>query len=361
MIRRHQASRWIVAALSAATAGALLIAGLTSPAQAAAPRASISLKGAGSTFIGPLMLGGWIPGYAAKHSNVTIDYALTGSGTGISLWSAGTTDFAGSDALLKPDQEQAAAARCKSSVVKIPATIGAVALIYNLPGVKPGLKLTPDIIARIFLGQIHEWSDVRIRHLNPGVNLPMRPIQVVHRSDGSGTSYITTNYLAAVSPTWNSKVGAGSTVNWPVGIGAKGSGGVTAQVKQTQGAISYVDLAYAINAKLDYAQVQNKSGNYIAPSAAAASAAAASFAGSMPKDLQQVIVNSAAPTAYPISGYSYIFLCGALSGDKGRALVDFVHYAVTAGQMDAAPRYYAPLPPAVQAKDVAALMSIKVR
>jgi phosphate transport system substrate-binding protein len=352
----------IAGAASTVALAAVVIGGTISPVQAAAPRASVQLNGAGSTFIGPLMLGGWIPGYTKTHSSVKINYALTGSGQGISLWTAGTTDFAGSDALLSPEQENTAKSRC-AGVTKLPATIGAVALIYNLPGVKTGLKLTPDVVAGIFLGQIHEWNDTRIARLNPGVKLPLRPIQVVHRSDGSGTTYITTHYLAAVSGIWNSKVGSGSTVAWPTGIGAAKSSGVSAAVGRTAGAISYVDLAYAIDNNLSYAQVQNKAGHYVNPSVAGASAAAASFAKAMPSDLQQVIVNSPAANAYPITGYSYIFTCTSLSGEKGKTLIDFLKYALTTGQMAAGPRYYGALPKNVQALDLAALntMSKKLK
>lgn len=346
------------AALGALGVSALTLGG--GAVSAAAPRASASLNGAGSTFVAPLMQGAWIPGYTAKHSGVQINYNPTGSGTGISLWTAGQVDFAASDALLNSTQDSAAAAKCGSSVTKIPATIGAVALVYNLPGVDTGLKLTPRIVAGIFLGQVREWSDVSIKHLNPGVTLPQKPIQVVHRSDGSGTSYIVTTYLSQINAVWKSKVGSGSTVNWPVGLGAKGSAGVSAAVGSTPGAISYVDLAYAIKNHLSYVTLQNKAGAYVAPSALSASIAANSFAGSLPADLQQVIVNSPASRAYPITGYSYIFLCGKQSGDKGRTLVDFVKYAVTSGQMGAAPRYYAPLPAKVQARDMAALNAIKV-
>ena len=355
MFRPHRVLYLLTATAStlAAVAG-----GVLPPVHAAAPHAAVQLNGAGSTFIGPLMLGGWIPGYTKIHSDVKINYALTGSGQGISLWTAGTTDFAGSDALLSAAQEAAGATHCgNGGVTTLPATIGAVALIYNLPGVSNGLKLTPSLVAGIFLGQIHTWNDSRIARLNPGVHLPSRAIQVVHRSDGSGTTYITTHYLSAVSGMWSSKVGAGSTVSWPTGLGAAKSSGVAAAVSRTAGTISYVDLAYAIANKLMYATVQNRAGQYVAPGVASAGEAANSFASSMPANLQQVIVNSAARNAYPITGYSYVFVCTAQVGDKGRTLIDFLRYAVTSasGQSAATPRYYAPLPTSVQARDAAAL------
>jgi phosphate transport system substrate-binding protein len=327
---------------------------------AAAPRATVALQGAGSTFVAPIMQGKWIPTYTKLHSNVQISYNPTGSGTGISLWSAGSTDFAASDALLNTTQEAKARTTCNSDVIKLPVTIGAVALIYNLPGVQSGIKLTPDLIVKIFMGQIKEWGDLRIQRLNPGLKLPMRPIFVVHRSDGSGTTFIVTSYLSQVSKTWAGQVGSGSTVNWPTGSGAKGSSGLSAVVAQTQGGIGYVDLAYAIKNKLDYATLQNKAGKYIAPGVVSATAAANSFAGSMPADLQQIIVNSPAENAYPITGYSFMFLCRGLSGDKGHTLVDFATYVVTKGQSDAASLYYAPLPKSVQSKDLAAITKILI-
>jgi len=357
--KKNTARPWLTLAAAGAT-GAILLNGVAAPVHAAAPRATVALQGAGSTFVAPLMQGKWIPGFTKQHSNVQISYNPTGSGTGISLWSAGSTDFAASDALLSSTQEAKAKTTCNSDVIKLPVTIGAVALFYNLPGVQSGIKLTPDIVAKIFLGQIKEWGDLRIQRLNPGLKLPMRPIYVVHRSDGSGTTFILTNYLSQISKTWAGQVGSGATVNWPTGSGAKGSAGVSAVVAQTQGAIGYADLAYAIKNKLNYASVQNKSGKYVAPGIASATAAANSFAGSMPSDLQQIIVNSPAAGAYPITGYSYMFLCRGLSGDKGHTLVDFATYVVTKGQSDAPSLYYAPLPKSVQDKDVAAINRVLI-
>lgn len=335
---------------------ALLLGALQVGSTLAAPgRASVTISGAGSTFVAPVLTGQWVPDYTKAHSSVQIAYDGIGSGAGISLLTRGNIQFAGSDALLSAAQEKLIVAQCRSGVLKIPVTIGAVALIYNLPGVKSGLRLTPGVIASIFLGTISNWNDKQIQALNPGVTLPSLPISTIHRADGSGTTYITTHYLAQVSPQWQSKVGSGATVSWPNGTGAPKSSGVSAAVLRTPGGISYVDLAYAVSNNISYAVVQNKSGAYVAPGVDSASAAADSFARSMPADLQQIIVNSPAATAYPITGYSYFFMCARENTDRGHALVDFVRYVVGAGQAYVKTLYYAPLPASVQKLDTAAL------
>jgi len=348
--------------MGAAALGVSVLALGGTGASAAAPRATVTINGAGSTFIAPLLQGQIIPGFTGANSSVQVNYQAIGSGAGISLFQKGNVDFAGSDALLKPSQETIAKATCGGGagggVFKIPTTIGAVALIYNLPGVNTGLKLSPSVVAKIFLGQITNWNDAQIARLNSSVRLPSVKIQTIHRADGSGTTYIFTNYLKAVDTSWASQIGAGATVAWPNGTGAPQSSGVSAAVGQTQGGVSYVDLAYAIKNHLNYARVQNSRGEFVAPGIASASAAAASFASSIPSDLQQIIVNSKSSGAYPITGYSYIFMCNRQSGTRGRTLVNFVRYAVTTGQAHAGLLYYAPLPKNVQSADVAALNRI---
>jgi len=225
--------------------------------------------------------------------------------------------------------------------------------------VQTGLKLSSDVVANIFLGKVTNWSDPSIKSLNPGVNLPNLAIQTVHRADGSGTTYIFTHYLSAISPQWSSSVGSGATVNWPNGSGAKGSSGVAAAVQQTQGAIGYADLAYAIQNSLPYAYLQNAKGNFIAPSSASASIAANSFAKVMPSDLQQIIVNSSDPKAYPLTGYSYIFMCGRQTGSIGHALLSFVKYEVTTGQKFAGQLYYGSIPSSVQKLELMALGNVR--
>lgn len=351
------------AGIAALGVGALALT--STPAAAAHSRAGITISGAGSTFVAPIMNGAWIKGYQAKNSNVNIDYQATGSGAGISLWTKGQTDFAGSDALLSSVQENSAKNQChggySGGVFKIPVTIGAVSLIYNLPGVS-NLKLTSGLIAQIFLGQIKTWNDAQIQKINGSAKLPSTPIQIVHRADGSGTTYIFSHYLSATSSIWTSQVGkGGATIAWPTGTGATGSSGVTQAVQGQPGAISYVDLAYAISAKVSYATVQNKAGQYVQPSVAAASVAADGYANSMPSDLQQLIVNSPSKNAYSVSGYSYIFMCTNQRSAKGQALVSFVRYVVTDGQAAASQLYYAPLPKSVQKLDTSALDKITIK
>ncbi len=333
--------------------GAMALAG--TPVRAAAPRVTATLGGAGSTFIAPLMTGQWIPDYTKAHAGVQISYAAGGSGAGLKSWIGGQADFAASDAQLTAAQEGSARRRCGATAVKIPATISAVALIYNVPGVRSGLKLSPTVVAGIFLGQITSWNDAAIQRINPGVRLPHLVVKTVHRLGGSGTTFILTSYLADVNARWRGTVGAKPEVNWPTGSGVKGSAGVVQNVSVTLGAVGYVDLAYAIQDTLDYARIQNAAGLFVTPNVDAASSAADSEASSMPHDLQQVIVNAPAPGAYPITGYSYIMLCSRQTGAKGQALVDFVRYAVTTGQTQVKKLHYAPLPPSVQRLDTAAL------
>jgi len=341
-------------ALASLAAGVVALSGTA--ALAVSPRAAVTFAGAGSTFVAPLMTGQWIPDYTRAHPDVRIVYAAIGSTAGLSRWTARQVDFAASDAQLTPDQERAAAGRCGGAVVKIPATISAMALVYNVPGVRSGLKLSPAVIADIFLGRVTRWDDPAIQGLNAGVRLPNLGIRTIHRTGGSGTTFIFTNYLSSVSPQWKSGPGAGANLaRWPTGGGAKGSAGVVQAVATTLGAIGYVDLAYAIQNTLDYADVRNAHGSFVRPGVDAASSAADSLAAAMPRDLQQIIVNAPAAGAYPITGYSYVDLCGRQAGAAGRALVDFVRYAVTTGQATVSKLYYAPLPLSVQRLDTAAL------
>ncbi len=352
------------AGIAALGVGALALT--STPAAAAHSHASITINGAGSTFINPIMAGQWIPAYQNAHPGVTINYQSVGSGTGISYWNKGQVNFAGSDALLNAVQLNLSKANCGGGygggALTLPATIGAVALIYNLPGVT-SLKLSPAVAAGIFLGQITTWNNPAIQSLNGGVKLPSTPIQTVHRADSSGTTYIFTHYLAAVSSTWSTTIGPGATTaKWPNGTGATGSSGVAGAVSGQPGSISYVDLAYAISAKLPYATVQNKAGQYVAPSSDSASIAAAGFVSKMSaSNLQQLIVDSPVKGAYPITGFSYIFMCSNQRSATGHTLVDFVRYSVTTGQKAARQLYYAPLPTSLQRLDTQALDAISAR
>ena len=273
-------------------------------AAAAAPASTTTsgadLTGAGATFPYPLY-SKWFDAYATK-SGVKINYQSIGSGGGIRQLSEQTVDFGASDAPMS-DAEMAKAKG--GPVLHIPTALGAVVMVYNLPDLGAPLKLTGDVIAAIFQGQITKWNDPRIAALNPGAKLPATDILVVHRSDGSGTSYVFTDYLASVSPAWATKPGKGKEVQWPVGLGAKGNEGVAGQVKQTPGAIGYVELAYATQNRMSMASVKNAAGEFVAPSIASVTAAAAGAAGKLPPttDYRVSIVNAPGAGVYPISSF----------------------------------------------------------
>ncbi|MFL5607872.1 MAG: phosphate ABC transporter substrate-binding protein PstS [Gemmatimonadaceae bacterium] len=300
------------------------------------------LTGAGATFPYPIY-SKWFSDYAAK-TGVKINYQSIGSGGGIRQLSEQTVDFGATDAPMS----DAELAKAKGGpIMHIPTVLGAVAVTYNLAQVTQPLKLTGDVLASIYQGQITKWNDARIASLNPGVALPATDLLVVHRSDGSGTSYVFTDYLAAVSPAWAAKPGRGKEVQWPAGLGAKGNEGVAGQVKQTPGAIGYVELAYATQNKLATAQLRNAGGEFVAPSIRSATAAAAGAAGTLPAntDYRVSIVNANGMGAYPISSFTWIIAYQKQpDAAKGKKLVDFLRWALTDGQALAGPLDYAPLP-----------------
>ncbi len=322
------------------------------------------LNGAGSTFINPLLTK-MAGDYLAKCA-VQINYQSIGSGGGVKAWQQNTVDFGASDAYLADSEISTAAAN--GTPVEIPTTFGAVVVAYNLTGLSAAIKMTPDIIANIFLGKITTWNDPALTAANPGLSLPSTAISVVHRSDGSGTTSIFTKYLTAVSPDWVTNVGggdktksAGKTVAWPVGQGASGNEGVTQGVKATDGGVGYIDVAYAIQNKIPFADVQNSSGNYI--TASLDSIAQAANLPSYPPDLRFDLVNSASPQGYPIAGTTWIIVYQDLSKvlksqDRANSLVDFIWWAIHAGQADSAPLIYGALPPNLVAQDEAAVRSI---
>ncbi len=313
----------------------------------------VSLTGAGATFPFPLY-SKWMSEYNKLNPTVKINYQSIGSGGGIRQVVAGTVDFGASDAPMKPEEGKSAPGK----LLHIPTTIGAVVVTYNVEGVTQALKLTPEVLAGIFLGDIKKWNDAKIAGLNAGVKLPAKDIAVVYRSDGSGTTAVFTDYLAAVSPAWKEKVGAGKSVKWPVGLGAKGNEGVTGQVKTTPGSIGYIEFAYATQNKLPTAEIQNKAGKFVAPSQDAASAAAAGV--EMPDQLYVSIVNAAGETAYPIASYTYLLVYeDAKDPLKGEALAKFLWWATHDGQKFANALDYAPLPPAVVQKLEARLKTLK--
>jgi phosphate transport system substrate-binding protein len=327
----------------------------SAPAGGASPSGAseVSLTGAGATFPFPLY-SKWMSEYNKLFPGVKINYQSIGSGGGIRQVVAGTVDFGATDAPMKEEEAKSAPGK----ILHFPTTIGAVVVTYNVEGVTQNLKLTPDVLSAIFLGEIKKWNDPKIGALNEGVKLPAKDIAVVYRSDGSGTTAVFTDYLAAVSPTWKDKVGAGKSVKWPVGLGAKGNEGVTGQVKTTPGSIGYVEFAYATQNKLPTAEIQNKAGKFVPPSQEAASAAAAGV--EMPDTLHVSIVNAAGEAAYPITSYTYLLVYEDTKDTaKGEALAKFLWWATHDGQKFAAALDYAPLPPAVVTKIEARLKTLK--
>lgn len=296
------------------------------------------INGAGSTFIYPAITK-WFNEYSKANPGVMFNYQAIGSGGGIKQITAMTVDFGATDGPMTMDQMTQAPGR----IYHIPMVMGAVVVAYNLPGVDKGLKLTPEVMAGIYLGKITQWNDPLITAQNPGVPLPSSSIIVVHRSDGSGTSYIFTDYLSSVSSEWKGRVGKGTSVNWPIGLGGKGNEGVSGFLKQSPGTIGYVELAYAKENNLTYAFLQNKSGNFIEPNINSTSQAAVGV--KIPADFRFSIVNSPNPEAYPIAGMTWMLIYKHM-GDplKGRAIVDFIKWAVTDGQKLTADLDYAPLP-----------------
>jgi len=326
-----------------ATLGILAISGCGTPDSQKAgmgiAKKSFSLTGAGSTFVNPAM-SKWTYAYHEAHPEITINYQSVGSGAGISQYKEGTVDFGATDAPLS-DKDQAT---MPAKTLNVPVVSGATVLVYNLPDVTGDLKLTPDTLSAIFMGQIKTWNDPKLVADNPGVKLPATPISVCHRADGSGTTFIFTDYLSAVSSGWKAGPGKGKTVNWPVGNGAKGSEGVAGLVKQTPGGIGYVELAYAVQNKMPFALLKNKAGQFIKASPEATSAAADGYLADLQKDIRTSIVNSPDPKAYPIAGYTYVLVSTKPKDiDREKAFLDFLNWSMDEGQPMAQSLQYAPL------------------
>ncbi len=308
----------------------------------------VELTGAGATFPYPLY-SKWFDEYSRSvDPNVRVNYQSIGSGGGIKQITERTVDFGATDGFM--NEEQLAAA---PGILHIPMTLGAVVPTYNLPGVSAELKFTGEVLAGIYLGQIKKWNDPRLKDLNPGVSLPDADITVVHRSDGSGTTYIFTDYLSSVSPEWKQRVGNGTSVNWPTGIGGKGNEGVTGVVKQTPGAIGYVELIYAEQNKLPYGAVRNKAGRFVKATLDSVSAAAAGAAATAPDDLRMSIVNADGEQSYPISGFTWLLVYDKMTDPlKAQALTGFLWWALhdpRARQIQQE-LFYAPVPPQIVTK-----------
>jgi phosphate transport system substrate-binding protein len=317
---------------------------------------SAQLTAAGSSFVYPIMMR-WVQAYQQNHQGLEINYQSIGSGGGIEQLKTGLVDFAASDAALDDEKLKEMPA-----LVQIPESAGPVCITYNLGQIKEPLKLSGKTLSGIYLGTIKNWQDTAVKNDNPGVNLPNQGIVVVYRTDGSGTTNIFSTYLAAVSPKWKSQVGQGLSVSWPIGIGGKGSEGVTGVVKQSPGAIGYVELTYAEENNLPVVQIQNAAGKYISPTAAGTSAAIDAFSGELSKDVRTPIVNapSSAPDAYPISGLTFLLVPKqAKEANKAGAVKGFVQYIITGGQGPAEQLHYAKIPVSLQQIDQQLLQQVQ--
>jgi phosphate transport system substrate-binding protein len=313
------------------------------------------LNGAGSTFINPLF-SKMFAQYPSAKCGVNVNYQSVGSGAGINDLLQNIVNFGATDAPMSAAQ---LAQSTHGPIVHVPVTIGAVAVSYNLSGVSGHLNLTGPVIANIYLGTVKYWDDASIKALNSGVSLPHQTITVVHRSDGSGTTGIFTHYLSAVSPAWQSKVGAGTTVNWPTGVGGKGNAGVAAQVKSTTGAIGYNELAYVLANNIQYAAVQNANMKYVLPSVTSAAAAAQNIT-TFPADLRFYFVNASGNASYPITGFTWaIVYQNQTDMSKGQAVANMLWWVTHDGQQYSAPLQYVPLPPSLVSKDEAQIKSLK--
>jgi phosphate transport system substrate-binding protein len=330
----------------------LLAAALVTFALPAFAADDVLINGAGATFPAPLYTK-WFSEFNKLHPNLKFNYQAIGSGGGIQQVTNGTVDFGASDAPMTDVQLAKAA-----NTVHIPTVMGAVVVTFNAPGVQ-SLRLTPETLSGIFLGKIAKWNDAALVKDNPGVKLPDQAITVVHRSDGSGTTNIFTDYLAKVSPEWKSGVGTGTSVKWPTGLGAKGNDGVTGQVKQTPGSVGYVELAYANQNKLPVAELKNHDGNFVKPTIESTSAAAAGV--EVPEDFRVSITDAKGKNAYPMASFTYLLIQkDQKDAAKGEAMLRFIDWALHDGQKMAGPLDYAPLPQPVVAKVEAKLKTMTV-
>ena len=312
-----------------------------------------SLTAAGATFPAPIYQK-WFGEFKTK-TGVQVNYQDIGSGAGIKQLTEGTVDFGASDVPMTDEQ----LSKLKVKALHFPSVLGAVVMTYNIPGVTGALTFTPEAIAGIYLGTITKWNDPKIAGANAGVKLPANDIVVVHRSDGSGTSFVFTDYLSKVSPDWKSKVGAAAAVSWPVGLGGKGSDGVAGTVKQTPNSIGYVELLFAVNNKMSFGNVKNASGEVITPSVASVTEAAAAMK-EMPADFRVSITNSPGKKAYPISTFTYLLIPSQIQdAAKRKAITDFLTWMLKDGQKEAAGLSYAPLPKAVADKELKQIATIK--
>jgi phosphate transport system substrate-binding protein len=316
--------------------------------------AQTKLNGAGATFPYP-MYSKWFNEYHNQHPDIEINYQSIGSGGGIRQVTAGTVDFGASDGPMTDEQ----LASVKFKILHLPTVLGSVVPAYNIPGFKGELKFTPDIIAGIYLGKITSWNDPAIAKANPDAKLPGQGIIVVHRSDGSGTTYVWTDYLSKISPEWNTSVGKGTSVKWPTGLGAKGNEGVAGMIRQMDGAFGYVELIYAVQNNITYGTVKNAAGNFVKASLDSTTAAAASMK-AMPADFRVSITNAPGKDSYPISSFTWLLVPVEWKDKaKQKVFVDFLTWMLEKGQSMTAELNYAPLPDGVKQKERDAIKTIK--
>jgi phosphate transport system substrate-binding protein len=320
--------------------------------------AQTTLNGAGATFPNP-MYSKWFSEYDKMHGGVQINYQSLGSGAGIRGVTEGTVDFGASDMPMTDGQLAEAQAKLNTKILNIPTVLGAVVPAYNVPGVSGEVKFTPDALAEIFLGKITKWNDKAITSVNPGINFPDKSIIVVHRSDGSGTTFIWTDYLSKVSADWKGQVGSNTSVKWPTGLGQKGNEGVAGSIRQLAGAIGYVELIYAVQNNITYGSVRNSTGAFVKASLEGVTAAAAS-APKMPADFRVSITDAPGKDAYPISSFTWLLIPQqSKDAAKGKILADFVNWMLMDGEKMASALSYAPLPDNVAQKVREAVKQIK--
>ncbi len=308
-----------------------------------------TLNGAGATFPNP-MYSKWFSEYHKLHPDIQINYQSIGSGGGIRQVTEGTVDFGASDMPMTDGQLTEAQTKLKTKILNIPTVLGAAVPAYNIPGVSGEVKFTPEALAGIFLGRITKWNDKAITSANPGLKFPDKDIVVVHRTEGSGTTFIWTDYLSKVSPDWKSRVGSNASVKWPVGMGGKGNEGVAGSIRQLQGSIGYVELIYAVQNNIAYGSVKNSAGNFVKASLESVTAAAASAA-KMPADFRVSITDAPGKDAYPISSFTWLLIPEqSKDAAKGKILADFLNWMVTDGQKMTPALGYSPLPENVAQK-----------
>jgi phosphate transport system substrate-binding protein len=317
-----------------------------------------TLNGAGATFPYPIY-SKWFSEYHKLHSDVQINYQSIGSGGGIRQVTEATVEFGASDMPMTDEQLKEAEDKLKTKVLNIPTVLGAVVPVYNVPGITGEIKFTPDVLAQIFLGRITNWNDKAIAASNPDLKFPNQEIVVVHRSDGSGTTFIWTDYLSKVSADWKNQVGSGTSVKWPKGLGGKGNEGVAGSIRQLTGSIGYVELIYAVQNKITYGSVKNSAGVFVKASLSSVTAAAAS-APKMPADFRVSITDAPGKDAYPISSFTWLLIPQqSKDAAKGKILADFLSWMVASGQSMTSELTYAPLPESVAAKVKETIKQVK--